>query len=323
MLSEDLFNAASKGNAQQVQALLADDSELVHATDEYGGTPLHNAANFGHDEVVTSLLEAGADPNKKDDDLRTPLHYAVLEGHEGIVKLLLEQGAEPNTKDKHGGISLHPAASRGHGALTALLLEHGARADTLDEEGKGPLYIAAYNGHVPVVELLLEGGADIDAADQEGRTPLWWAAHQGDSELLELLLENGADRNKKDRQGATPRDRALANGHQDCAELLAGAHGPSATTAELEESETPEKKRDSSAESHTPERPPSPMDAPKEDGDSWGDYAFNVFLCMLFPFVLLWYGPKYLITGQTFKGIFLIVLVVIEVYVVLSLRGLI
>jgi hypothetical protein len=39
---------------------------------------------------------------------------------------------------------------------------------------------------------------------------------------------------------------------------------------------------------------------------------------MLFPFVALWYGPKYLLKGEYVKGIVLILIVAVELAIVLS-----
>ena len=46
----------------------------VHARDDGGLIPLHNACSFGHAEVVSLLLRAGADPNARDNWSYTPLH---------------------------------------------------------------------------------------------------------------------------------------------------------------------------------------------------------------------------------------------------------
>jgi ankyrin repeat protein len=79
-----------------------------------GHTPLHEAANKGHVEVVKILLEAGATVDAKTKVLRldspcisqllttpvdlqsgqTPLHYASAQGHTAVVKLLLDSGAD-------------------------------------------------------------------------------------------------------------------------------------------------------------------------------------------------------------------------------------
>jgi hypothetical protein len=52
--------------------------------------------------------------------------------------------------------------------------------------------------------------------------------------------------------------------------------------------------------------------------ESIGSYIGNVILAMLFPFVALWYGPKYLLKGEYVKGIVLILIVAVELAIVLS-----
>lgn len=52
----------------------------VHARDDGGLNPLHNACSFGHAEVVTLLLCHGGDANARDNWNYTPLHEAAIKG---------------------------------------------------------------------------------------------------------------------------------------------------------------------------------------------------------------------------------------------------
>ena len=61
---EALHQAAAEGRRAAVEILL----ELGVAIDrpgQMGGTPLHHAAWWGHDDVVAALLERGADPRRR------------------------------------------------------------------------------------------------------------------------------------------------------------------------------------------------------------------------------------------------------------------
>lgn len=52
----------------------------IQARDEGGLHPLHNAASFGHVDVVRLLLEADANPNTRDNWNYTALHEAASKG---------------------------------------------------------------------------------------------------------------------------------------------------------------------------------------------------------------------------------------------------
>ena len=56
-----------------------------------------------HDTIVRLLIEAGADTTAKDNFGRTPLLQAALLGHEAVVWLLIETGySDVNVVDKNG-----------------------------------------------------------------------------------------------------------------------------------------------------------------------------------------------------------------------------
>ena len=52
----------------------------MHARDDGGLIPLHNACSFGHAEVLTLLLGHGGDPNARDNWNYSPLHEAAIKG---------------------------------------------------------------------------------------------------------------------------------------------------------------------------------------------------------------------------------------------------
>jgi hypothetical protein len=64
-----------------------------------GETALHCAALYGHDLVVRTLLEHGADANALTSDHRTPLHLAALKGHVEIARVLADNGADLDRRD--------------------------------------------------------------------------------------------------------------------------------------------------------------------------------------------------------------------------------
>lgn len=74
------FNVHSGFGRKDVVEHLLQTGANVHARDDGGLIPLHNACSFGHAEVVSLLLCQGADPNARDNWNYTPLHEAAIKG---------------------------------------------------------------------------------------------------------------------------------------------------------------------------------------------------------------------------------------------------
>lgn len=67
----------------------------LNATNSYGATPLHVAAQERHSEVMAALIEAGADVDRRLGDGRTPLLVAAGNGCLEAAKELLHVKANP------------------------------------------------------------------------------------------------------------------------------------------------------------------------------------------------------------------------------------
>ena len=122
-------------------------------------TPLLVAVHRGHVEAVRLLLEAGADPDRKDElELAAPLFHALNGDDVAVARALLEAGATLVGK-RFGTLPSLPALSlavrNGSPEMLELLLEHGARPDEGDMFGWTPLMDALHAGRVAMARTLL------------------------------------------------------------------------------------------------------------------------------------------------------------------------
>ena len=179
---------------------------------------LHGAAENGHAETVSVLLERGANINAKNKDGQTALHGAAKNGHAETVSVLLDRGADIEAEDKDGKTPLYLAKINNHEGLAIALVKAGLIL-TLNKS----LLIAAGEGNYEEVENILKQGADINAKNKGGFTALHEAAKNGHATTVSLLLNRGADINAKNRDGETPPYLAKNNKHEDLARALTKA----------------------------------------------------------------------------------------------------
>ncbi|MDA1191724.1 MAG: ankyrin repeat domain-containing protein, partial [Candidatus Poribacteria bacterium] len=95
--------ATGYGAKSEVVRLFLDHGADVNATATHhaatNDTPLHNAARYGHDEVIRLLIQAGGNLHARrgDGDARTdgytPLHVAVRYSHDDAANALIKAGA--------------------------------------------------------------------------------------------------------------------------------------------------------------------------------------------------------------------------------------
>ena len=231
---------------------------------EDGMAPLHLAAGYSSREVVELLLHHGADVNarvRSQDDYRdaTPLHLAI-EGNQDpeVITALLEWGADIDAQNALGMTPLLMAHFAGPEIVALLLgshpeeicgstlcndefwhdaslqgvideLERGANLSEINGNGMSPLHLAAQYSSPEIVELLLDHGADINARvnspedafqESNGSTPLHLAVqHNANPGVTAALLERGADVRIQNANWVTPLQLA-SDAHPDVLALL-------------------------------------------------------------------------------------------------------
>lgn len=128
----NVFEASALGRTERVRELLDEDPSLVNAWAEDGFQPLGLASFFGHEDAGRLLVERGADVNSASRNPMKvkPLHSAAAardpDARYAIARLLLEAGADPNARQQDDYTPLMAADQHGDARLRELLVAHGA-----------------------------------------------------------------------------------------------------------------------------------------------------------------------------------------------------
>ncbi len=235
-----LHMAAENGNVALVRVLLAARAD-VNVPTAVGTTPLMVAAGAGATDVITALVENGANPNAKENERgHTPLMFASANDQLAAVKLLLQRGADPNIAtrvddlgalSRNGGnpdgrnLPANPEARSGGNAPSSGAAQAPAqrKASTagVDRQylvnelvnaqgGMTPLHFAARQGYIDVARTLLDAGVNVDQIKAgDNATPLLIATINGHFDLAAMLLERGANPSIASENGVTPLYGAL------------------------------------------------------------------------------------------------------------------
>ncbi|XP_035209947.1 putative ankyrin repeat protein RF_0381 [Stegodyphus dumicola] len=131
-----------------------------------GNTLLHLGAKISDYELVTLLLNRGADVTSMDTCGRTALHIACEKGSLEIMKLLAEKSPAYilDLPSDFGHTPLNEACRCNSPEVVQLLLSHGSSVDINDVQRYGPLLNAVSNVAeyaTPIASLLLDAGSNL------------------------------------------------------------------------------------------------------------------------------------------------------------------
>jgi len=223
-----LMEASQNGYTQKVDLLLKYSLDELNRCNKHGFSSLRLACMNTHQEVVSLLIEHGADMDSRDKNGKTALIDAIKNldnyhvssknrlDHLKLAIFLIEKGADPNSVDKNGNSVLSVAAKS-----TLSVIHHQSEIDSL----------------ILIIKLLIMKGANLNFQNSYGETALMlFCKRWRDSfnPIIKLMLEKNADANLQKRDGNTALMLAFESKRFDKANLLID-HGANLNIANKEE----------------------------------------------------------------------------------------
>ncbi|XP_061662987.1 ankyrin repeat and sterile alpha motif domain-containing protein 1B isoform X2 [Syngnathoides biaculeatus] len=202
-----LHHAALNGHREVVLKLLQSEAS-ANAADSKGCVPLHLAAWRGDVDIVRILVRHGpsrCQVNQQNHEQETALHCAAQYGHSDVVSVLLQELTDPTMRNSRHETPLDLAALYGRLQVVRMLV--GAHPNLMGVPGgrHTPLHLAARNGHRSTAQTLLQAGMDVNCVTENG-SALHEAALFGKTDVVRLLLDSGIDTNLRDSRGRTALD---------------------------------------------------------------------------------------------------------------------
>ncbi|KAI1826937.1 hypothetical protein F4861DRAFT_22588 [Xylaria intraflava] len=190
--------------------------------DHFKRGALHVAADYGHNDLVASLLDAKADLNQHDHLGHTPFLTACINGRLETLQLLWERGSKDQIKEanNYSDGPLHLACTAGHLNTAEWLLSLGVTINQPGYHGRTPLLQACGNGHVEVIKMLLDRGVDMDSSqDHFHNSPILWSCFTGQPRSIQILAEYGVSVSSVDHNGNNCFHKVV-----QCTEKFSGKH---------------------------------------------------------------------------------------------------
>jgi ankyrin repeat protein/L-ascorbate metabolism protein UlaG (beta-lactamase superfamily) len=209
-----LHYAAREGRAAVVEMLINKGAD-PSLKDNQGLTPLDYALQRSQKAVLETMMKL-IPYDAKGPEGSGLLHAAASLGNEDMVRSLLEKGADPNRPSPSGEPILLSYLRGGMAARAVDSIAKGADVNAKDAAGRPALHLAVEKGLDEAVKALLDKGADPNAADGDGLTGLEIAEDWGSGALVSLLTARGA-------RPVRPKVYALKGGSHEVVEPPAGA----------------------------------------------------------------------------------------------------
>ena len=196
VLFSEIAETASRGDADALEILVAEDPTVVLQKDKRGKTALYYASGATAPQAtrcVELLLENKAQPNAAARNGKTPLHCCCEVGNVATLRALVEAGGVINVQDRGKFTPLHSASRCGNLAAVKCLLQASCQVNPQSSSGWSPLHFAAKNNDMRMAMSLVRFDADLNTKNEDGHTPISIAQINGHTKLVNFLAPKAQD----------------------------------------------------------------------------------------------------------------------------------
>ena len=201
-LNTPLIYACKEGHFAAAEYLIRQGAK-VNISDYLGNTPLFYTADGN------VILQSRYDDMENEMQKKTVKGESdnYVEGaFINVLSLLIENGADPNSVNKGGQMPLTAAIGAGCTECVEVLIKGGADPELRTNNGFNSLLVAVIDNQPEVLETLLQNGSRVNAQNDEGITALHVAVYQQKEECVRILLEMNADVKLQDNTGNSALD---------------------------------------------------------------------------------------------------------------------
>ena len=204
----NLEKFAEELNIVMVVAVVKNRGEIVKLLIDAGANPNYKnnneesllvyAAKNNSDLAAKILLESGAVIDKKTDDFfydKRPIAVSLDNNSFKVFKLLIEAYDESNEYESLNKMLIE-SLEKEYYEIAELLIRKIGKFKDKEEENKA-LIIASKKNNIEIAKLLIESGAKINSEKLADKTSLVIAAKNNSYDMVKLLLESGADPNSR------------------------------------------------------------------------------------------------------------------------------
>ncbi|XP_055370831.1 uncharacterized protein LOC129605233 [Condylostylus longicornis] len=244
-----LHFASAGNNIESFKFLFS--NNLVFAENIRGEKPLHIAAEFGSEKILSFCIKERLIniTTYLDKNGRTILHHAVKSRQKGTLLTILQNFTLShstgflNLKDAFGITCFHvtmgnftkcmkKSCCKSDLEITKMLITKGGNPTIKTKLGYTALHFAALNGFKEIIEFFLhaynvsdfmsdlENGAQEICANNNLWNPLHLAAKNGHSEIVEILIKHKFDVNCKGYKNWTALHLAAGSNHLETIKIL-------------------------------------------------------------------------------------------------------
>jgi ankyrin repeat protein len=219
-----LMHAAANQNVRGIQ-LLVKTGAMVNAPNPHTGmTALHYASIKTVQDpccsTIQALVDAGANVNALDNNLRSALHETCDESQPYPSLILIRNGCDIAQADNEGNTPLHLACGDcGDWEIACILLGLGANPYALRMDGTSPLHIS-FESDICVLKHMIEfcPTLDMNFQTRDGNTLLHLLGT--DDEGFELIIKQGGSVDVLNYQGNMPIHVLAGQGCTSTIELI-------------------------------------------------------------------------------------------------------